>query len=262
MDSFFVLSQKQQSLSCGDIAALATGTAEHDQSYVKQLQLQRRNSKSASLQRFWKATSSLVHSTTAVDRAKTLLSTRPSSSSCDLADDIDCQFTRIKNELAKFREQDVKFRERMDSLSTSIDELVSQSGCSTPSDISTASSSASDPIMSSDDDSNEVYKDDHIEHAIKNNVISMSFSSEMLNCIPTIALTYYNGRQLSDPTIHGKVKPEDMTSLATHHHQRTYSTDQVYFYSQQTWYAVAIRHAEGTSLVMMSQLIYVQHMQP
>lgn len=170
----------KQSLSCGDIAAL-TSITEQDYSDIKQ----KRNSKPEEFfrSRFLRPKSPLLHS---MDRSK-------SRSYSSTLDDIDCQLIQIKEKLSTFREQDLNFRERLDSLSNSIDELASRSSL-TPSEASTNL----DLIMPNDDiNVNEEYNckdDESIERGIENkikNISSMSFSSEVLNGIPAIAVTSY-----------------------------------------------------------------------
>lgn len=48
----------------------------------------------------------------------------------ELVDFVDLQLTQIREKLAMMREQDLQFRERMDSLSTSVSELASRSSLS------------------------------------------------------------------------------------------------------------------------------------
>ena len=165
----------KQSLSCGDIAALTSPTR-HGQLSTKQ----RRNSKPELKffrPRFLRAKSPLLQST---DHGK--------SRSSSALDDIDRQMIQIKAKLSKFRDQDINFRERLDMLSNSIDELAS------PSD---SEASICSDLMIPDDHSyadisdDENCKDDQrIDNEIRS--ISMSFASEVFTHIPIIAVTSYN----------------------------------------------------------------------
>ena len=178
MDPFLSVltsSKRKQCLSCGDIAALASN-ADYDQSRLEQPRKQSATAICPSIhpRRFLQQISPPVHSG---DRIK-------SRSCSELANNIDCRLADIKNTLAIFREQDIEFRRRMRSLSNSIDDLASS-----------RSSLASDLVVFAN-----VKDDQVIENKIK--AISASFSSDVLNCIPTIAITCHMARQASDPTLH------------------------------------------------------------
>ena len=208
---FKALSGKQ-SLSCSDITSLTTATKQnHSQSKRRRSSLVR--SADTLLHRFVRPKSPLVHS---MERTKT----RTPASTPDL-DDIDQRLLQIRKKLSMFREQDMEFRERLDSLSNSIDELASRS------------SLASDSLEDSDDDIDECrYKDDDqtIGNDLKN--VSMSFSSEVLNCIPYITVTPYKRMwQSSDPSIHASeaTNLSDKTSMIHQQlPQHAYSSDLLY----------------------------------
>ena len=215
----------KQSLSCGDISALAS-TTEHDRSNSKQRRISLRH-EDCLLHRFMRPKSPLIHS---MERGAKKRTPRPASTPLDL-DDIDQRLIQIRGQLSMFREQDMEFRERLDSLSNSIDELASRS--------SLASSEVSDVTMPSDDAAEEHdYKDnfEDDDQAIENDFkrLSMSLSTEVLNSIPSITVTCYKiCRQSSDPSVHETMKLlqlSDNTSPATQWQlpQRTYSTDQLY----------------------------------
>ena len=180
MNAFLRASKRKMSLSCGDLAALAS-KADHDQ-----LRRERPRKHSgfeifASIhpRRFLRQKSPPAHS---VHRIK--------SRSCEeLVNNVDCRLAEIKNALAIFREQDIEFRKRMHSLSNSIDDLASSH-----SSLASEDSIASDPVVFANDK-----EDQSIENKI--NDISGSFSSDVLNCIPTIAITCHMARQTSEPTL-------------------------------------------------------------
>ena len=157
----------KQSLSCGDITSLTTAPkSNHSESKQRRRSLVR--SADTLLHRFVRPKSPLVHS---MDRPP---KTRTPASTPDL-EDIDQRLIQIREKLSMFREQDMEFRERLDSLSNSIDELASRS------------SLASDISDDSDDASDEYHYEDNnqtIDNDLKN--VSMSFSSEVLNCIPSL----------------------------------------------------------------------------
>lgn len=184
MDPFLSVltsSKRKQCLSCGDIAALASN-ADYDQSRLEQPRKQSATAICPSIhpRRFLQQISPPVHS---VDRIK-------SRSCSELVNNIDCRLADIKNTLAIFREQDIEFRRRMRSLSNSIDDLASSR-----SSLASECSNASDLVVFAN-----VKDDQVIENKIK--AISASFSSDVLNCIPTIAITCHMARQASDPTLH------------------------------------------------------------
>ena len=184
--SVLTMPKRKKSLSCDNIVALMSNTVgDCDQDRSSKSESKRKNSAGTSytLRRFLRPKSPLVHS---MDRDK-------SASSEDLVNNVDWRLIQIKKELATFREQDIKFRERMGSISNSIDDIASS--CSlTESEVSTAS----DLVMSNNDTNEKLnYKDDKtFEHEI--NSISASFSSEVLNRIPAIAVKCYK----TDPPLH------------------------------------------------------------
>ena len=193
-DSFFsalTMPKRKKSLSYDNLVALMSNTMtdfDHDQSS------KRKNSSAAgssySLPRFIRPKSPLlrIHS---MDRAK-------SASSDDLVNNIDWRLIQIKKELATFREQDVKFRERIGSIGTSIDDIASSSSL-TASEISTAS----DLVMSNNDTNEEWDYTDHdekIENEI-NSISAASFSNEVLNRIPAIAVKCYK----TDPGLYDTI---------------------------------------------------------
>ena len=175
--SVFAMSKGKQSLSCNDIPALTTIKEHRDQLDIKQ----RRNSRPEELFRpkFLRPKSPLLHSSKSKSR-----------NSSHALDDLDRQLVQIKQKLSIFREQDMEFRERLDSLSYSIDELASRS--SIASNLSEASID-SDLVFEQNDDANSTneeldYEDDlSIENEIKN--ISTSFSDEVLSRIPVISVS-------------------------------------------------------------------------
>ena len=183
--SVFTMPKRKKSLSCDNIVALMSNSVtdcNHDRGSSK-----RKNSAGTySLHRFLRPKSPLIHS---MDGAKSV--------SSDLVNNVDCRLSQIKKQLATFREQDVKFRERMGSLSDSIDDIASSSSL-TASELSTAS----DLVMSNNHTNEElIYKDDKIlENEIRG--ISKSFSCDVLNRIPTIAVKCYKTMQASDPELH------------------------------------------------------------
>ena len=164
------------SLSCGDLSTIEPLYDEYD---VK------RRSRS-----FFKDTwprllrPSLRPKIRSLDRIKSK-SSEELSSQCEVVNTLDSQLAKIKENLATFREQDMEFRERMKSLSISIDELSSRSSPA-PSEVS----ATSDLMISNDevDDKLSYTEDQTIENKIKN-MSAMSFSTEVLNSIPTITIT-------------------------------------------------------------------------
>ena len=184
MDPFLTVlttSKRKQCLSCGDLADLASNT-DCNHSCFERPRKQSATAICPSIhpRRFLRQISPPVHS---MDRIK-------SRSCSELVNNIDCRLGEIKNTLAIFREQDVEFRKRIRSLSNSIEDLVSSR-----SSLASEGSNASDLMVFAND------KDDQIiENKIK--AVSESFSSDVLNCIPTIAITCHMARQTSDPTLH------------------------------------------------------------
>ena len=168
---------KAHSLSCSDILALKITTKQSESDSANE---RRRKSviksKDTILHKFLRPKSPLVSAT---ERTK---KRTPASSTPDPVDDIDQRLVQIRTQLSMFREQDMDFRERLYSLSNSIDELAS---------ISSLASDVSDATIPSDDAAEEYYYEDDDDQAIENDLknVSMSFSSEMLNCISSIAVT-------------------------------------------------------------------------
>ena len=119
-----------------------------------------------------------------LDRIKSK-SSEELSSQYEVVNTLDSQLAKIKEKLATFRVQDMEFRERMKSLSISIDELSSRSSPA-PSEVS----ATSDLMISNDevDDELSYTEDQTIENKIKS-MSAMSFSTEVLNSIPTITIT-------------------------------------------------------------------------
>ena len=195
--SVFAMSKGKQSLSCNDIPALTTIKEHRDQLDIKQ----RRNSRPEELIRskFLRSKSPLLHSSKSKSR-----------NSSHALDDLDRQLVQIKQKLSIFREQDMEFRERLDSLSYSIDELASRS--SIASNLSEVSID-SDLVFEQNDDANSEneeldYEDDlSIENEIKN-ISSTSFSDEVLSRIPVISVTP-DGEELNyedDLSIENEIK--------------------------------------------------------
>ena len=179
------MSRRKKSSSCENISSLISLYKDYDQSYYTH----RKSMTLFSPQRLLKPKSPLVRSNSLH------ANTGKNASSSDIASNIDCRLIQIKKQLAMFRQQDTDFRERMDSLSNSIEDL-------TPSTCSLTSQSEVSDIMTSTDYASEEqhYKDDQtIENEIKN--VSLSFSSEVLNRIPSIAVTCYKTRHASDPEL-------------------------------------------------------------
>ena len=209
----------KQSLSCNDITALTVSAARQDQSDSKQRRTSLRYEDSF-LHKFMRPKS---------PEGNKKRTQRSASIPPDL-DDIDRRFIQIRENLSKFREQDVEFRERLYSLSNSINELGSRS-----------SLASSDVTIPSDDAAEEHDNEDDLEDAdlaIENNFknLSMSLSNEVLNSVPSITVSYYKRCwQSSDPSIHKTVNSKllqlsDSTSSPTQWQlpQRTYSIDQLY----------------------------------
>ena len=211
MESFLSVNGVKLSLSCNDLRS--EEPEKHDESDIKQLRKHSFGWASldrSSMARFLRPKSAghgLSAAASLDRRAKSRPKNRPKSSG-EFVDNIDFMLADIKERLAMFRKQDAEFHERIESLSTTIDEIASRSSISlTPSDISIAS----DVMLSDDDDGDyEYYDDDHEEEenyeddrVILNEIegVSSSFSREILNSIPTIEVTYHK-RRLSDTTIH------------------------------------------------------------
>ena len=203
MDSFLAVFKKTKgklSLSCGDLATLESA-AEYDQSNLKQQSKDSRDTSSCRLTRFLRPKSP--------DSLGCTMSR--GNSCCELVNNIDDQLAEIREKLAMFRKQDTKFRERMDSLSHSIGELASGS-----------SLNSEDPMIFDSDT-----EEQNFEEAEINGKISSSFSTEVLNSIPTIKVTYYAGkRRLSDPSIYEASRL--LKSSVASQRYNAYSTDQIY----------------------------------
>ena len=182
----------KQSLSCGDITTLT----KHEEAQTTSCSTPdsgARNCGTFLRSRFLRPKSALLH---AVDL-------RRCSSPLD---DIDRRLTEIKDKLSMFREQDLEFRGRLHSLSNSIDELAPRSSLSL-SEASTPSDEANEEEIWEDEDQ-------RIENKIKD--VSMSLSSEVLNCIPVIEVTSYKEQQSSDPAFHtGTHNPTNITTAKT-----------------------------------------------
>lgn len=231
MDSFLTVISRvkgKQSLSCNDLTAIGSEYDELDA--IKQL---RKDSKDACWSRFLRP----KHAGS-MDRTKSRSSNELVNTSVNT---LDFQLAQIREKLAMFREQDTEFHERMDSLSNSIGELASMSSLSsfTSSETSDRASASSDLTSFTDDDNEELdytaedsAEDDQI---LKNEMesISKSFSSEVLDFIPTIKVTGcgYNRKRSSrlsssrsDPAIHESAK-----LLSTNRHSIC-SMDHAYLY--------------------------------
>ena len=193
---FLSVNTGKLSLSCNDLRA--------ESEYHDMKRPRKHSSGSATLDRSWPRFLRPKSAGSVDRRAKS--KPRPSSSGEFVSvNNIDHLLTDIRERLAMFRKQDVEFHERLDSLSNSIGELASISSVSlTPSEASeVVSIDSADLILSNDDDNEENYEDDQI---IMDEIesVSTSFSSEVLNSIPTIKVTCYK-RRLSDTTIHEPV---------------------------------------------------------
>ena len=240
MDSFLAVitrSKKRKlegklSLSCGDLAALNAQFSESgDLGTIKQRKFKGSNiDLTSTLPRFFKPKSSgSVPTVESLDRNK-------SKSSSELVNDFDNQLAEIRSKLAMFREQDLKFHERMDSLSHSIGELASVSRSSlnsfTPSEIS----ASSDLMLSNEEnyaDSDDDDEQNHGDELIMENEISSSFSSEVLSCIPAIKVTsstlgrLNKRRGSSDPVLHEAASLFKSSAPSVRPHS-TYSTDSLH----------------------------------
>ena len=212
----------KQSLSCSDITALTVSAARQDHSDSKQRRTSLRYEDSF-LHKFMRPKSPEGNKKRTQRSAST-------GTPLDL-DDIDRRFIQIRENLSQFRKQDVEFRERMHSLSSSIDELASRSSLAS-SDVTIPSDDAAE-VHDHEDDLEDA--DLAIENKFK--YLSISISNEVLNSIPSITVSYYQRRRqsASDPSIHETVKLlhvqlSDSTSSPTQCQlpQRTYSTGQLY----------------------------------
>ena len=176
----------------------------------------RKNSKSTS--RYLPPSQSPLTSAHLMDRVE-------SRSNEELVDNVDHQLTQIREKLAMMREQDLRFRERMDSLSSSVSELASRSSLS-----SFTSSECSD--LGSLDEVSEG------EECEEQTIGQRKFSNERLLRFPTIRVSgrpHFNRlpvkcahtRQSSDPSSmysHPEL-PEENTAKEAQRHS-TYSADQ------------------------------------
>lgn len=160
------------SLSCSDLATIDSGS-DYGESDIRRLV---RGSKVTPWPKF--LSPNLLR-----PKSPGLTKSRSSSelaNSAESVNTVDCQLAKIRETLALFREQDMEFRERMDSLSSSIDELASRT-------------SMASLEVSADVNDNITGKDMGNISANRK-----SSSSEVLNCIPTIKITCHKRRQ-SDP---------------------------------------------------------------
>ena len=234
MDSFLTVVSRlkgKQSLSCNDLTTIESDYDDFDR--FKHL---RKSSKTGTCpcNRFLR-TICAESSAQSMDRSK--------SRSSELVNSLDRQLAEIREKLAMLQEQDADFHERMDSLSNSIGELASRSSLNSfGSALSEASGAASDREMLSDEDEDseqENYTDD--DQIIKNKIesISMSFSTELLNSIPTIEVTpdTYRRRRSSkrssqlrrsDPYVHESAKLLNLSTESNRH--SICLTDHAYLY--------------------------------
>ena len=225
MDSFLAVITRSKkkfegklSLSCGDLASYSHYEADSTERRIST----KDQSLDSSLPRFLRPKSAGC-AAGSMDRTK-------SRSSNELANDFDCQLAEIKEKLAKFREQDVEFHERMDSLNHSIGELASRTSSFTPSEVSAISD------LSNDEDNSEEEDDDFIENEIE--AISKSFSSDLLNSIPAIKVTcdkkkLFRRRQSSDPAIHEAARLLKSSVAAERPRSAVYSPDYGYLYGEE-----------------------------
>ena len=193
--------------SCSDLPELYTANNK-----------KRKNSKVIPASRYSPPRQSPLTNVQSMDRAK-------SRSNDELVSDVDCQLTQIREKLAMMREQDVQFRDRMDSLSSSVSELASRSSLS-----SFTSSECSD-LGSLD----EVSEEEEYEEELT--IGQRTFSSERLVRIPTIRgrpqfsrlpIKCIHTRQSSDPSpmySHPELPEENSEAANTQRHS-TYSADQ------------------------------------
>ena len=220
MESFLSVNfGKPLSLSCNDLRK--------EQQYHESDTKRRHSNCSASLDRSWPRFLR-PKSAGSVDRRAKSKPPRPKSSG-EFVDNIDHLLADIRGRLAMFRQQDVEFHERLDSLSNSIGELASRSSISlTPSEVSeeVTSVNSADYLISSDDNDEDYEDDQVIMDEIEN--VSTSFSTEVLNSIPTITVTCYR-RRLSDTTIHEPV--DRKSSAASSERHSICIPDQAYLYN-------------------------------
>lgn len=118
-----------------------------------------------------------------------------------LVDNIDITLADIKQKLAMFREQDMKLRKRMNSLSNSIEDLTV-----TPSNSSPAHPSDEVVPDAADDAIEEQqYKDkDKDDQTIENKIkkLPQLYSDGVLKHLPSIAVTCYKTMYASTPSLH------------------------------------------------------------
>lgn len=201
--------------SCGDLPELYTANNSKPK---------RKNSKvlsgSREGSRYSPTSQSPLTNAQSMDRVK-------SRSNDELVDDVDYQLTQIREKLAMMREQDMQFRERMDSLSSSVSELASRSSLS-----SFTSSECSD-LGSLDEVSEEE------EYEEEQTIGQRKFSNERLLRIPTIRVSgrphfnrlpvkFVHVRQSSDPSSmysHPEL-PEENAAVVEAQRHSTYSADQ------------------------------------
>lgn len=192
--------------SCGDLPELYTSSNK-----------KRKNSKVLHGSRYSPPSQSPLTNVHSMDRAK-------SRSNDELVDDVDYQLAQIREKLALMREQDFQFRERIDSLSTSVSELASRSSLS-----SFTSSECSD-LGSLD----EVSEEEECEEELT--IGQRKFSNERLLRIPTIRgrpqftrlpVKCTHTRQSSDPSSmysHPELPEENAAANEIQRHS-TYSAD-------------------------------------
>ena len=186
--------RRKKSSSCDNLATLslyyADYSAEHDQEYCYKDQPDfKQRKKSLNLFSPKKMKSSLV-------RRSSIRCRRVNSGS--LVDNIDITLTDIRQKLAMFREQDMKLRKRMNSLSSSIENLTSssQSGPTQPSE---PAELVPDVIIPDDDATEEQqYKDDQ---TIENKIKKLPELC-VLNRLPSLAVTCYRTMYASAPSLH------------------------------------------------------------
>ena len=234
MDSFLTVVSRlkgRQSLSCNDLTTIESDYDDFDR--FKQL---RKSSKTGTCpcNRFLR-TICAESSAQSLDRSK--------SRSSELVNSLDRQLAEIREKLAMLQEQDTDFHERIDSLSNSIGELASRSSLNSfGSELSEASGAASDGMLSDEDEDSEEenYIDDDqiIKHKIES-ISAMSFSTELLNSIPTIEVTpdTYRRRRSSkrssqlrrsDPYVHESAKLLNSSTESNRH--SICLTDHAYLY--------------------------------
>ena len=150
----------------------------------------------------------------------------PSPSNSELINVVDEQLMQIREKLAAFRQQDTQFRERIDSLNDSVNELASRSSIS------------SSPSECSDLDSLDEVSEEEEEFE-QQTVGQKAFSDEppRLLRIPTVKIASssqcsrppvgcFHMRQSSDPSsLHSHIELPKEEEMETRRHS-TYSADQ------------------------------------